>query len=125
MIAKKRHPSLSGLPVLRHQSRNSALGNLESEFQQLTVDARGSPDRIGGSHGSDQPANLEIHSRAARPFRLGQSPPVAFESPVLPSDHRVWLNEFERDRQFFQSFFNAIQNNRSRSCNRGRFFSRM
>ena len=44
MIAKKRHPSLSGLPVLRHQSRNRPFGNLKPEFQQFSMDARRSPD---------------------------------------------------------------------------------
>src|SRR5262245_25129248 len=42
MVSKKRHPSLGGLPISRHQSRDRSLGNVESEFQQLTVDAWGS-----------------------------------------------------------------------------------
>jgi hypothetical protein len=96
MIAKKRHPSLSGLPVLWHQSRNSPLGNLEPEFQELTVDTWGSPDGIGGSHGSHQLANLQIHLWASWLFRLGQSPPVPFESRALPSSYGFRPNEFKR-----------------------------
>src|SRR4030095_3722057 len=39
MIAKKRRPGLNGLPVLlRHQSRNSAPGNLKPQFQQFSMD---------------------------------------------------------------------------------------
>src|SRR5215813_1524140 len=104
MVAKKRHPRLGGLPVFRHQSRDGSLGNYESEFQQLTVDARGSPEGIGGSHGSDQLANLKIHSRAAWPSRLGQSPPVVFESPTMPPDHCLRLNEFQRRSPIFPDF---------------------
>ena len=70
MIAKKRHPGLIGLPVFRHQSRNRALGNLKPELQQFSMDARGSPDGIGGNHGSDQLADLQIHPRASWPFQL-------------------------------------------------------
>ena len=97
MIAKKRHPRLRGLVVpLRHQSRNRPLGNFEPEFQELTVDTWGSPDGIGSSHRSNQLANLQIHSWAAWLFRLGQSPPVPFESLALPSRYGFRPNEFER-----------------------------
>jgi len=49
MIAKKRHPSLCRLPIFRHQSRHCSFGNLKPELQQFSMDARRSPDRIGGS----------------------------------------------------------------------------
>jgi hypothetical protein len=103
MIAEKRHPSLSGLSVLWHQSRNRLLGNLEPEFQELTVDTWGSPDGIGGSHGSDQLANLQIHSWAAWLFRR-QSPPVPFESLALPSSYGFRPNEFERSSPILPDF---------------------
>jgi hypothetical protein len=51
MIAKKRHPGLIGLAVFRHQSRNRPFGNLKPELQQFSMDARRSPDGIGGNHG--------------------------------------------------------------------------
>src|SRR5215468_4551178 len=50
MISKKGRPGLSRLAVLvRYQSRNRPLGNLIPEFQQFSMDARGSPDGIGAS----------------------------------------------------------------------------
>jgi hypothetical protein len=125
MIAKKRHPSLRGLSLLWHQSRNRPLGNLKPEFQQLAMDAWGSPDGIGGSCSANQSSYLEMHSRAAWSFRLGQSPPVPLESPALPSGTGFRVNEYESRSQFVQSAFRAIQNHRSRSRNRGRFFSRV
>jgi len=71
MISKKGRPSLSRLAVLvRHQSRNRPLGNLKPEFQQFSMDARGSPDGISAGHGSDQLAYLRIHARASWAFRL-------------------------------------------------------
>src|SRR5215470_19599311 len=51
MISKKGRPGLSRLAVLvRYQSRNRPLGNLKPEFQQFSMDARGSPDGIGAGH---------------------------------------------------------------------------
>jgi hypothetical protein len=41
------------------------------------MDARRSPDGIGGNHRSDQLADLRTQLRAPWPSRLGQSPPVA------------------------------------------------
>src|SRR5215510_8307757 len=70
MIAEKRRPGLSGLSVMRHQSRNGPFGNLKAEFQQFAMDSWRSPDRIRGSHGSNQLANVQIHSRASWPFRM-------------------------------------------------------
>jgi hypothetical protein len=104
MIPKKRHPGLCGLPVLRNQSRNRPFGNLKPKLQQFSMDARRSPDGIGGNHRSDQLVYLQTQSRASWPSRLGQSPPEPFESPSLPSDHRLRLNEGERSSPILPEF---------------------
>jgi len=64
----------------------------------------GSPYGIGGGHRSDQLANLPTCRRASWPFRLGQSPPVAFESFALPSGDRLRLNEYERRSPILPQF---------------------
>jgi hypothetical protein len=53
-----------------------ALGNLKPEFQQLSMDARRAPDGIGGSHGSDQLANLQIQPLPSWPSQLVRVPLV-------------------------------------------------
>src|ERR1700681_3876105 len=50
-LARKGPPRLgrwSGQP--RQQSRHGALGDLNAQLPQLTVDPRGAPQRIGASH---------------------------------------------------------------------------
>jgi len=64
MIAKKRHPGLSGFlsfgingDTVRSEIENPSFSN--------SPRMRGSPDWIGGYHGSNQLLDLQTHSRAS------------------------------------------------------------
>src|ERR687892_510192 len=64
VVAKERPPGLRGLrAVLRHEAGDGAFGDVDAEFQQVSVDARGAPEGIRGGHLSDQGADLGIYWR--------------------------------------------------------------
>jgi len=69
VIAKESCPQLAGL-VTRSQApeiaRNSAFGDIEAEFQKLTVNSRSAPGRILLYHLPDESSNLGIDRWPAR-----------------------------------------------------------
>ena len=55
MVLQESSPGLRRrLPLAHHVFGDGCLGNLDSEFQQLPMDARGSPSRVGQTHSSDK-----------------------------------------------------------------------
>jgi hypothetical protein len=47
-------------PPSRHVLGDGRLADLDAELQQLAVDARRTPERVGAAHLSDQITNLAI-----------------------------------------------------------------
>src|SRR6266478_8565691 len=61
MIAQKGEPALASLRISRrsfHPTRDSSLGNIETEHKKLAMNARRFPRRILSDHAEDQFANL-------------------------------------------------------------------
>src|SRR5438105_346835 len=47
-----------GLRAPRHETRNRALRNVQAELEQLTMNARRAPERIGECHAADKLGKL-------------------------------------------------------------------
>src|SRR5262245_44875775 len=80
MIAQKGSPPLRRpSPPPRHVLGYARLPDIDAEFEQLAVDPRRTPQRIGKAHVADQPTNLQRHLRppAARPRLAVIAPTVA------------------------------------------------
>jgi hypothetical protein len=82
----------------RKVSRDSSLGNLESELQQLAVDAWSSPGRVLVRHGLEGSPNLVPGDRSAHPFASKSKAPVQTEAFPVPSNDCVWLHDQKRIR---------------------------
>src|SRR6266436_4762889 len=67
VILKEGSPSLRGrLRATRHETGNGPLREFEPELEQLTVDARRAPERIGERHGADEFRKLHSDGRSTR-----------------------------------------------------------
>ena len=90
MVGEERPPGLRGLgTTLRHEAGDGALGDVDAELEELSVDARCAPQGIRRGHLPDQGGDLGIDARTAsgRPTRkLG---PVLAEASALPSQDGV------------------------------------
>src|ERR1035438_9394798 len=75
-------------------ARNGALGNLDSELEQLAVNARRTPQRIRPSHGLDQIADRFANRLPSHlPSRLaGQLCPIPAETLPWPANDRIWVH---------------------------------
>src|ERR1022692_3826924 len=91
-----------GLPGLRwgpfdrpQDTRNGALGNLDSELEKLAVNARCRPQRIRPSHGLNQIADRFANRGPSHlPSRLaGQLCPILTETLPLPANDRIWVHQ--------------------------------
>jgi hypothetical protein len=59
MVTKERPPTLRRRgPPPRHILGDAGLADLDAKLEQLTMDSRRSPQRIGHAHLADQPANF-------------------------------------------------------------------
>jgi hypothetical protein len=57
VIGKEHAPGLRGrCAALRDEPGDGALGQVEAELQQLTMDSRSAPERIGRGHSCDKAA---------------------------------------------------------------------
>ena len=96
MVTKKGQPALgwvrgSGSPF--HPAGNCSFGNIKTEHEKFSVDARSSPAGVLGHHLEDQIPNFfRCLSSAGGLVELRNHSPVPTESGVVPSD-----NGFRRD----------------------------
>ena len=59
VVLEERSPGLRGwLRAPWRETRNRALRNVQAELEQLTMDARRAPQRIGERHGADEVGKL-------------------------------------------------------------------
>src|SRR6266404_5829186 len=91
MVMKER------LPALRRWSSSfdhilgyARLSHLDAELEQLSVDPRRSPQRIGNAHLADKLAYLRRYSWSATMLRLPA--PVRSESGAVPMDNGFRLH---------------------------------
>ena len=81
---------LAGRPAVpsHHVLRDSGLSHLEAELQKLTVDARGTPERVVDAHLRDQRPQLGIDLRP--PSAIARPPaPVAAKPSAMPPNERL------------------------------------
>src|ERR1700730_8678817 len=85
MIAKEGLPGLQW-PILprHHVDRNRGLGNLDAQFEQLTMDPGSAPERVLKAHSSDQIAHLLVDPRST-PERTGLPPPISGKTHSMPT----------------------------------------
>ena len=93
MIAQKGEPALGSRRISRrtfHLTRDSSLGNIETEHKKLAVNARRSPCRILGHHSEDQIPNLlRSLSSSDWPWYFRNQLPIQPEASAVPPDHRL------------------------------------
>src|SRR6267143_1264044 len=97
VVLEERSPGLRGwLRAARHETRNGPLGNLEAELEQLTMNARGTPERIGVRHGADEVRKLRADRRSTRSHPSGLPGPESAKALPMPANHGLGANDVER-----------------------------
>ena len=67
MVPEKRPPALRrGPPTAAHIPSDRRLGDLEAEFEQLTMNAWCAPQRVRTAHFANEPAQLSRDLRSAK-----------------------------------------------------------
>ena len=95
VVTQKSAPSLRGWAAsLDHVLRDAGLSDLEAELEQLTMDARRTPQRIVNAYPPDQRTQVSVDLRPASK-RAGFPPPVPAEAGPMPADEG--LGAFDRD----------------------------
>ena len=93
MIGEERAPGLrrrSWTPF--QQARHRPFRDVDPEGAQFPVNPRGSAQRVGVRHRSDEGADLRINARAAAE-RSRPTGPLTAEPVAMPSHDGVGLNE--------------------------------
>jgi hypothetical protein len=84
VIGQERAPGLRGWrAALGQQAGDGALGHVEAELEELTVDSWSTPEWIGGGHASNQTPDLGVDARATG-GEAGELRPVVTEAATLP-----------------------------------------
>jgi hypothetical protein len=98
VVAEEGEPGLPGFrsPAKRTQvPRDCALGDVESEHLQLSMDPRGAPAVLGG-HLADEVRDLGVDGPSPRPPAAAREPvPIELEPGAVPSHHRVRLHDHQ------------------------------
>src|SRR5713226_9545365 len=74
---------------LGDQPGDGTLGDVDPQFQELTMDSGGAPERIRGGHSYDEGLDLSIDGWAARDGPGGELGPVLAEAAPLPPQDGV------------------------------------
>ena len=95
MIAKESRPELAGV-IGRSQApeipRNGAFGDLEAEFQKLTVNSRSAPGVILVHHPPDESSNLGIDLWPAKALWTRSKAPEQPKASPMPGDNGFWFD---------------------------------
>jgi hypothetical protein len=79
-----------------HVFGDRCLGNVDSEFEQLAMYSRGSPEKIISAHGADEFANILRNPRSSR-FTMTTFPsPKQSVSLAMPTNDCFRFNNDER-----------------------------
>jgi hypothetical protein len=78
---------------------DGGLGDFESQFQELAVDAGSTPSRILGRHGSDEIAKFRGDLRSAA-TAARQEAPVPAETGAMPAHDGLGLHDHQHARPF-------------------------
>src|SRR5216684_943850 len=85
VIAKEGLPGLQW-PILpgHHIDRNRGLGDIDAQFEQLSMDLGSAPERVLKTHSSDKVAHLFADPRSA-PERTGLPSPISGKADSMPT----------------------------------------
>jgi hypothetical protein len=99
VVTKECPPALSRLRVSwrsSHPAGDGSFRDIETQHQELSVDARSAPTRIFRHHSEDEISNLFRDSCSASVLtNLREHAPVPSKSGTVPSDNRVRTDEYE------------------------------
>jgi len=99
VIAEKGPPGLGwGLAGTNHILGHGCLREVNIEFEQLSMNPRGSPQGIGPTHVSDEIPDGWIDERTSRPRPAAFPGPIPSEAPSVPPDDRRGLHNEKRLR---------------------------
>lgn len=96
MVPEEGPPVLPGSRWCRplwHVTGNCALGDLDPELEQLSVDSGCTPGWILPAQATDEITNIAADPWTSRLLRLGLPPPVPAESRPMPSNHGRRLHD--------------------------------
>jgi hypothetical protein len=82
-------------PTAYHVFSDRGFSDLDTEFQQLAVDARGTPGRVGVAHLADERLDGTRDARPAGSARPTLPPPVEPKAMSMPPEHGVGLDDDE------------------------------
>jgi hypothetical protein len=96
MIAKERLPTLRRwFSSLDHILGHTRLPDFDADLEQLSMDPRRSPQRVGNAHLADKPAYLLRYSWSATTmFRVPA--PMRSETRAMPTDDGIRLDNRQR-----------------------------
>ncbi len=96
VIAKESRPELASV-VGRGQAPeiagDGAFGDVEAEFQKLTVNSGSAPARILVRHSPDESSNLGIDLWPAQALWTRSKAPEQPKASPMPGNHGFWLND--------------------------------
>jgi hypothetical protein len=97
MVVEERPPGLRrpGRP-LRHEPRDGALGHVDTELEELAMDARGALERIRRGHSADQGFDLGVDGPATASRPGGELGPIRTEAAPLPPQDGVRSHDHQR-----------------------------
>src|SRR2546426_7946898 len=96
MVGEERPPRLRRLGTpLRHQPGDGALGHVDTELQELTMDSWGAPEGVRDGHAGDQSLDLGVDGRATSGRAARELAPVLAEAAPLPPQDGVGGNDHE------------------------------
>lgn len=76
-----------------HVFGDGRLADVKAELEQLTMNARSTPDRVASAHRSDQSAKFFWNARPAQLAAADFPPPEETETLPMPGDDRLWLHD--------------------------------
>src|SRR6476620_2251624 len=88
MVAEEGLPALGRrAPSPGHILGDAGLADLDAELEQLAMDPRRSPQRIGNAHLADKPADLQRH-RWSTATASRFPAPIQPKTGAVPADHK-------------------------------------
>ena len=99
MVVQKGKPTLSWLGISWrsfHPTGDRSLGEIKTEHEEFTMDARRTPRRIFGNHSEDQLTNFFRDSSSPDLLtNSGDQFPIQTEPRSMPTDNSFWCDDDE------------------------------
>ena len=97
MVLEECSPGLRGrLCATGHETGNGPLRDVEPQLDQLAVDARRTPERIGQRHAANELCKLPGNRWPTGPSASGLPRPEGPKALAVPANHRLRPNDVQR-----------------------------